>query len=226
MTDQHDTTDGPNRVLDLFCGLGGFSAAFEDSERWQVTTVDIEPDFDPDIVADVMDLRPSDFDRDFDVILASPPCTTMSRAAPADNWDGESPATDRAKAHVTLAYHTKGVIKGLSPRYWFIENPVGRMRWFLGTPTGTVTYCQYGRDGQKPTDLWGNHPVMSYRACRAGEDCHERNPHEGGDRPRPRNPAERAKVPYELSDAIREACERGLDGDAPEQQTLSEVTTT
>lgn len=44
------------RVLDLFCGLGGFSSAFKESERWDVTTVDIEERFDPDITADVMDL--------------------------------------------------------------------------------------------------------------------------------------------------------------------------
>jgi hypothetical protein len=47
------------RVLDLFSGLGGFSSAFADSERWRVTTVDIEPRFDPDIQADVFELRPS-----------------------------------------------------------------------------------------------------------------------------------------------------------------------
>ena len=35
-------------VLDLFCGLGGFSQAFEESDRWHVTTVDIEARFDPD----------------------------------------------------------------------------------------------------------------------------------------------------------------------------------
>ncbi|MEA5406388.1 hypothetical protein VB773_01495 [Haloarculaceae archaeon H-GB2-1] len=60
------------RILDLFSGLGGFSAAFEDSSNWEVTTVEIEEQFDPDICADILDLRPSDFDHEYDVILASP----------------------------------------------------------------------------------------------------------------------------------------------------------
>ena len=63
------------KVLDLFCGLGGFSAAFKDSDRWEVTTVDLNAEFDPDIVVDVFDLRPSDFVSDFDVVLASPQFT-------------------------------------------------------------------------------------------------------------------------------------------------------
>jgi len=61
------------RVLDLFAGLGGFSSAFEDLERWAVTTVDIDERFDPDIQADVFELRPSDFSgRSFDVVLVHP----------------------------------------------------------------------------------------------------------------------------------------------------------
>jgi len=78
--------------LDLFSGLGGFSAAFRDSGRWDVTTVEIEEKFDPDVVADVMDLRPSDLlgilgEYDYLVIVASPPCTVFSPAGNHDLWD-------------------------------------------------------------------------------------------------------------------------------------------
>jgi site-specific DNA-cytosine methylase len=37
-----------NVYLDLFAGLGDFSAAFEDSDTWEVTTVEIEERFEPD----------------------------------------------------------------------------------------------------------------------------------------------------------------------------------
>ena len=37
-----------NVYLDLFAGLGGFSAAFEDSDTWEVITVEIEERFEPD----------------------------------------------------------------------------------------------------------------------------------------------------------------------------------
>jgi len=155
------------RVLDLFAGLGGFSQAFAASERWAVTTVEIEGRFEPDVQADVFELRPSDFETEFDVVLASPPCTQFSTAGNHDAWDFDThePQTDAARDAIGLVYHTLGLIRGLAPRYWFLENPQGRLRWFLGRPTGKVTYCQYGRPYMKRTDLWGDHPPMTYHSC-------------------------------------------------------------
>ena len=216
-------------VLDLFCGLGGFSQAFEESDRWHVTTVDIEERFDPDIQADVFDLRPSDFDREFDVVLASPPCQPFSMAASIEGnvIDGE-PKTEKAKHGVALVYHTLGLIRGLSPTYWFVENPQGYLRQVIGDPTARVTFCQYGAGYMKPTDLWGEHPPMTYRACAYGDDCHAYNTDQehgglGNMNVAGRDPAERAKVPEDLSAAIRDACEAGLDGEVPEQTTLGVV---
>jgi len=199
------------KCLDLFCGLGGFSAAFEDSDRWDVTTVEIEPEFDPDIVADVFDLKPSDFDTEFDVILASPPCTQFSFAASSLERfvDGE-PQTEDAADAVALVHHTIGLIRGLNPEYWVMENPQGWLRQVIGNPTKRITYCQYGTDYMKPTDLWGDHPPgFRGRSCSYGDDCHANNTdhaHGGkgscdviGD-----TAEERSLVPYELSEAIRD----------------------
>lgn len=209
---------GEYAVLDLFCGLGGFSSAFEESERWDVTTVDIEERFDPDTCADVFDLRPSDFGQEFDIVLASPPCTEFSAA---QNLNGQhTPDPD----HIALVHHTLGLIHGLRPRYWYLENPMGRLRSHIGRPTATVTYCQYGERTMKPTDLWGRHAPMTYRRCRRGGVCHV-NTREGCNELRKdgHTPAEKSLVPQQLSESIRDACEAALDGEAPEQQTLSEV---
>jgi len=209
------------RVLDLFCGLGGFSSAFADSDRWQVTTVDIEARFDPDIQADVFDLRPSDFEREFDVVLASPPCAEFS---PARNLNGPH---DPDPEHILLAHHAYGLCQALKPEFYLLENPRGRLRSYLGAPEATVTYCQYGEQRMKPTDLWGElPPTFRPRVCAYGKDCHIN--HSEGSNPQrdelnKQTPAERAKVPYDLSDAIREACERALNGEVAEQVELGEV---
>jgi len=210
------------RVLDLFCGLGGFSAAFADSDRWSVTTVDIKTRFDPDIQADVFDLRPSDFNTEFDVVLASPPCAQFSLA---QNLNG---AHEPDGDHIALVHHALGLIQGLRPAYWVLENPRGRLRSHIGEPTTTVTYCQYGEQRMKPTDLWGHHPPQFIgRRCGYGDDCHY-NHRGGGINPEsdelPHITSEEvAKVPYQLSESIRDTCERALDGEVAEQVKLGEV---
>jgi hypothetical protein len=212
------------RVLDLFCGLGGFSQAFAESDRWAVTTVDIEGRFDPDIEADVFELRPSDFEEAFDVVLASPPCTQFSPATWSHGMRVETsgrPVTDDAGEAVALVHHTVGLIHGLSPEYWYIENPRGALRWVIGDPAGVIDQCAYGHYTKKTTDLWGRHPPMTHRRCK-----HETHTNDDGVTDfelGPSNAAERAKVPAGLSAAIRDACEAGLDGDAPEQVTFAEV---
>jgi len=219
------STDATDRIcLDLCAGLGGFSSAFEDADGWETVTVEIEEEFEPDICADVLDLRPADLPA-ADVVLASPPCTTFSRACPAEKyWNPETKQPDHPKTqeHITLTHHVVGLIKAVSPDYWFLENPVGRMRWILGQPAGTVSYCQYGKDVMKPTDLWGDHPQgFEYRWCGYADDCHESNSHGGCANtadPYPSDPAERAKVPYKLSESIL----RGVES-RQEQQTLLEA---
>lgn len=219
MSEQSSSGTERKVCLDLFSGLGGFSAAFEDAPDWDVVTVDIKERFDPDIQANVLDLMPTDLldalgEYDVFVVLAGHPCTLFSLAGNHDAWDFESrePLTPEAKDAVASVYHTLGLIKGLCPDYWFLENPRGRLRWFLGEPTGTVTYCQYGEDWQKPTDLWGEHPPgLTYRSCSPGDPCHERTPQDDDDSGclanSMRDPAKRAKVPYDLSKEILDAVE-------------------
>ncbi len=232
------------QVLDLFCGLGGFSAAFDDSDRWDVTTIDIEARFNPDMQADVLELRPGDFDREFDVVLASPPCTDFSMACLVQKWDVDPnrspkyvPKWESVSQSIALVFHTLWLIHELNPNYWFVENPsTGMLRQIIGRPHATVHYCQYGSEFKKPTGLWGNIPPMEFRTCPGKPQCdHVSNPSESnafrngtseaaqlGDVERS---AKRAKVPYELSESIRKAVEEALENPSPEQATLMEVNT-
>lgn len=227
--------------LDLFSGLGGFSAAFADSDDWTVTTVDVEPEFDPDVRADVLDLRPADLANPRpDVVLASPPCTffaTIRRITKGgdDAWDGDRPASDGCREHVALFYHALGLIRALAPDYWFLENPRNHLRSFWRRPDATVWYCQYGHSYAKPTDLWGELPPMfTPKACSYGNDAcgHVRTKsyknHGGGSDSRQGllledDPTERAKVPYELSEAILEAVKRAYENPQPTQTALPGV---
>lgn len=214
-------------AIDLFSGTGGFSAAFTQSRDWDVITVDNAADRDevnPTMEADVFDLTADDFPTDdyaFVVVLAGPPCKAFSMAAAHHHLDADlTPTSDFGAMSLKLVKTTLDLINALDPDWWFVENPRAGMRrvmreasWGIGEPTGTVSYCQYGRCVMKPTDLWGEHPPMVYRFCAKGEDCHTAAPrgsHKGVDGGSTSD-LDRGRVPYGLSLSILEAVERAID---------------
>ena len=80
-------------------------------------------------------------------------------------------------------------------------------------PRRTVTYCQYGDDRQKPTDLWGEirGGWESKPICRPGSDCHVAAPR--GSRTGTqglKGSKTRSMIPYELGAEIRQAIIDGL----------------
>lgn len=222
-----------NVCLDLFAGLGGFSAAFEDIGTWEVVTVELEEKFEPDIQANVMDLRPFNL-PDADVVLAGVPCIDFSMACMDQKWDSDEgrnprymPKTPDVAKSVSLVYRTLWIINELNPDYWYLENPAtGMLRHIIGRPTGVVHYCQYGKDYKKPTGLWGEHAPMEYCRCSSRDKCgHAYNTdgdHGGLGSFSVGGPdsANRAKVPYELSASILQAIETAYDQPPREQSTL------
>lgn len=160
-----------------------------------------------------------DFGTDFDVVWASPPCKKFSVASIGHSWfkfNGKYfPESEGVISAVKLVQHTVELIQELEPEYWFLENPRGMLRNILGKPSdsvfggGTITYCQYGDDRMKPTDLWGVHPdSFEYRSCTNGADYHTPAPRGSrtGTQGR-RSDVERATVPLGLSEAILDAIE-------------------
>lgn len=182
------------RVLDLFSGLGGFSAAFRQRGH-EVVRVDLDPRYHPEVVADVRLLRYPSISLwgGFDVVLASPPCQYFSVARA---WHGY-PAQEVAEAVGTVATALR-LVSEIRPTFWVLENPRGKLRHFLGSPRETIFLCGYGLPWQKPTDLWGIWPGSLLRRCAP----HLHSPDGRSVFQGVRNPAVRAKLPYALGEEL------------------------
>ncbi len=236
-----DMSDGL-RVVDLFSGLGGFSAAFLD-RGWKVYRYDNDPQFERipcTLLVDVMDMKPSDL-PDADMILASPPCVHFSCAAAWRYWEDGRPKPE-VQESVNLVNHALALIEAKAPRYWVLENPVGLLRKLLGLPAVTTYWAAWGMPYLKPTDLWGILPALEWPTPRKWEDMGKTHGKHLGVQENdsqvtqrimswypknesfaaiaPRAPALRALIPYRFSEALCLAAEHG-GGQIPLTQYMS-----
>lgn len=207
-------------MLDLFSGLCGWSHPWK-LRGHEVFTVDWDPKFRPDLCKDFAQVTVSDLPwrrGGVDVILASPPCDTFSIAARMPHYRGSEALSMRGAKAIRLVERTLALIDYFQPSVWVIENPRGNLRKMpvmQGLHRETVTMCQYGKNHQKPTDLWGKFPpsLKLKPPCEPGAPCHLATPrgtYRHGVLSEPNRPL-RAKIPEGLSRAFLDACERDLD---------------
>ncbi len=197
------------RVLDLFSGLGGFSEPFRDRGH-EVVTLDIDSRFKPDVVADVRKIRyPSlNLSGEFDVVLASPPCTGFSRAQSFNQWPPPREIVEEGLGLVAASFELVAIMR---PAFWVVENPLGYLRQLITPPVQTIHLCNFGAKWQKPTDLWGRFskldspwPCAPHEAASLGKRGTDSFKGYGGIWAT-RDPALRAKLPYGLGE---ELCKR------------------
>jgi hypothetical protein len=206
-------------MLDLFAGLGGWSAPFRERGH-DVVTVDIDPRFETTLVADVFDL-PDDLDGErFDIVCASPPCEKFSVMTMGRYWlPGRRPRGEEAELAIELVRKTVRIIEATAPAFWLIENPTAMLRKLHLIPyeLRAVTFCRYGTPYRKPTDLWGGFPPSlelrprwsAPRGSRTGVQGDLAAFHSGS-RERADLAALRAVIPYELALDVCIAAERDL----------------
>ena len=188
------TAENKTMVLDLCCGLGGFSQAFQNDPRYFVITVDIEPRFRPTLVWDVTDvpglLQAIDMldkpKETFDLILCSPPCIEFARIGmPWIKYDKTEP-------DMSIVLACKKIISTFNPPFWVMENTMHGKKWIC--PLIGDYRIKLG-----PYYFWGEFPLF---------DCHvEWKKNKDVWSTNPDRSAIRAKLPMELSMALRNASE-------------------
>ena len=202
------------KILELFAGSRSIGKEAE-KLNFNVFSSDIN-NFDKiDYVVNILEFNYKKVPFNPDVIWASPPCTGFSVAALGHHWTGGKnayiPKTDTAKLGIELAKKTIEIINYYKPKYFFIENPRGLLRkmdFMDNFIRHTVTYCQYGDNRMKPTDIWTNSNIWTPRKpCKNGDSCHISAPR--GSRTGTqglKGAYERSKIPELLCKEILESC--------------------
>lgn len=155
-----------------------------------------------------------------DIIWASPPCTFFSVASIGHHWNQDhTPKSSNALLGVEIVKKTIEIINHFNPRFYFIENPRGKLRKLdvvKGIERTTVMYCQYGDNRMKPTDIWSNNlyslenpdGFISRTCFNNNKNCHHQSAPRGsqtGTQGRIGS-YERSKIPYQLCKEIIQSC--------------------
>ena len=84
-----------------------------------------------------------------------------------------------------------------------------KMDFMQDIPRHTVTYCQYGDNRMKPTDIWTNYENPNFKPmCKNGMSCHDSAPR--GSRSGTqgiKGKKDRSLIPKELCEYIVKICE-------------------
>lgn len=95
-------------------------------------------------------------------------------------WANSGSQYFKSRTPEEIFYYSKLLVKGLriilatKPKFWCIENPIGKMKQFLGDPKLIFNPCDYGDPYTKKTCLWGDfnipvkNPVDPIRVCSQG----------------------------------------------------------
>jgi site-specific DNA-cytosine methylase len=202
------------KILELFAGSKSVGNIAE-SLGMEVFSSDINSFKDIHYSINILDFDVKKIPFKPDIIWASPPCTGFSVASLGHHWTGGKcayiPKTETAKLGIKLVLKTIEIIEHFNPKYWFIENPRGvlrKMPFMNNYKRNTVTYCQYGDERMKPTDIWTNSNLwIPRKMCKNGEKCHISAPRGSRTGTQGRSNAyERSKIPNELCLEILKSC--------------------
>ena len=176
-TDEEEEKEEPKQMilLELYSGTGSFGKVAKEKFGLKVISLDHmdnatpsgNPEEKPTILSDIMEWDFESVDFVPDILTASPPCQTFSNFCHKHRTiDSMNPKTLDGMKGDNMLEKTIEIINFFlkkNPKMkFFMENPKARMRHsylISGLPKHerqTVSYCKYGFDYQKDTDIWTN----------------------------------------------------------------------
>lgn len=126
-------------ILDLCAGTGAWSAPYVEL-GYDVRRFDLPSD-----------VRLIKYLGRVHGILAAPPCTVFSYAR-----NRYEPTDEELKASLSVVDACLRIITVCRPQWWALENPMNKLRRYLGPPAWSFKHWEYGDAAHKPTGIWGN----------------------------------------------------------------------
>lgn len=139
-------------ILDLCGGTGSWSKPYKDA-GYDVRLIDVKTGHDIRLFQ-----KPAEIVTG---ILAAPPCTVF--AGSGAKWRGLR-ATSEVLEGLSIVDACLRIIFACQPQFWALENPVGWLKDYIGSPVMYFDPCDYGDPYTKKTCLWGtfNEPTKSF----------------------------------------------------------------
>ena len=126
-------------ILDLCGGSGAWSAPYR-AAGYDVRLVDL-----PD------DVRTWKAPAAAHGVLCAPPCTVFSYAR-----NRYPPTEAEFNDGLSIVNACKAIAIKTRPKWWALENPLNKLRRWLGPPQWIFERWEYGDPGRKLTALWGD----------------------------------------------------------------------
>lgn len=208
-------------VLELFAGSRSIGKAAENLGM-NVFSSDINNFKKIDYVENILNFDIKKIPFKPTIVWASPPCTYFSVASIGHHWhENNTPKTKEAVLGVKIVQKTIDIINEIKPKFWFIENPRGKLK---NLPVlsqyeyTTIWYCKYGDKRAKPTNIWSNNiwnPLFNPNGWKPRSECFNNNKkchHESAPRGSRTGTQglsdnyERSKIPYQLCIEILKSC--------------------
>jgi hypothetical protein len=144
-------------ILDLCGGTGAWSDPYR-QYGYEVYVVDPDINYRPQFLMTVQEFLAhvqggTVYLPRLEGILAAPPCThfTLASSRLWKTYDRDG----RYAASLDIVDACDKIIDILSPRWWALENPPGRLSHVLGRPAWFFQPFEYGDPWSKETWIWG-----------------------------------------------------------------------
>jgi site-specific DNA-cytosine methylase len=135
-----DSKNGDKTIISLCDYTGNWVKPYYDA-GYNVIQIDLQYG---------QDVRLLQFQGGVYGVLAAPPCTMF--AAAGNRWRRTPEEIQEALSIVDACLR---LVVTSRPQFWALENPVGKLKRYLGDPAFRFDPCDYGDPYTKKTCLWG-----------------------------------------------------------------------